>query len=84
MRLISSLIALSIVAAGTPAIAASAANSANTAAAEKADKARAKSDNSPRYCIKDDTVTGSRISHQACKSKAEWAREGVDVDSLTQ
>ena len=34
----------------------------------------------PRYCFQYGEVTGSRIQSMVCKSKAAWARLGVDVD----
>lgn len=35
-----------------------------------------------KYCIAYDNVVGSRVSRQECKTKAEWAKERVDVDKL--
>ena len=36
-----------------------------------------------KYCLKMDDATGSRIkSSTVCKTKIEWAREGIDVDNL--
>ena len=32
-----------------------------------------------RYCMKD--TTNSRITKKICRTKAEWARSGVDIDS---
>lgn len=32
-----------------------------------------------RYCMKDST--NSRITKKICKTKSEWARVGVDIDS---
>ena len=35
-----------------------------------------------KYCFKLDDQTGSRIKGPlVCKTKTEWAREGVDVDN---
>lgn len=36
-----------------------------------------------RYCI-EDQITGSRITHKMCKTKAEWLKEGVDIDHPEQ
>ena len=33
-----------------------------------------------KYCIKFDEVTGSRISRDDCRTKKEWAAEGVEVE----
>lgn len=43
-----------------------------TAAAKHADDGR-------KYCIKLEALTGSRLAKRACKTKQEWALEGVDV-----
>ena len=37
-----------------------------------------------KYCVQLEPVTGSRITQQACKTKAEWAKENVDVDALVK
>ena len=33
------------------------------------------------YCLKG-TITGSRMSRQQCKTKKDWAKDGVDIDEL--
>ena len=33
------------------------------------------------YCTSG-TITGSRVVKQECKTKSEWAKEGVDVEDL--
>ena len=35
-----------------------------------------------KYCLEYERVTGSRVSKQECKTKAEWAKERVDIDKL--
>ena len=35
-----------------------------------------------KYCIQYDNVVGSRVARQECKTKAEWAKDHVDVDKL--
>ena len=35
-----------------------------------------------KYCIEYEKMTGSRVSRQECRTKKEWAEEGVDVDEL--
>lgn len=34
-----------------------------------------------RYCMKVEPVTGSRIERVLCWTRAEWERQGVDVDA---
>ena len=46
----------------------------------KAGKAAAAAEQ--KYCIEYEKMTGSRVSRQECRTKKEWAEEGVDVDEL--
>lgn len=34
-----------------------------------------------KFCIKD-TVTGTRMKAQECRTKAEWTRAGIDIDEV--
>jgi hypothetical protein len=34
-----------------------------------------------RYCMKVEAVTGSRIERIMCWTRAEWERQGVNVDA---
>jgi hypothetical protein len=54
--------------------------SAESAALPSAGSAKAKRGANTKYCFTSG-VTGSRIEKQVCKTRAEWAREGVDVDA---
>jgi len=78
MTHVSSVFALGIVLAttSTTAVKSPAPGGAPAAAAAAAGSAQVK-----KYCIKVEAFTGSRISKSECKSKADWAREGVDVDN---
>ena len=51
------------------------------AAAEPA-KGKAAARDQTKYCIEVEAITGSRISKMECRTKAEWARLGVDVDEV--
>jgi hypothetical protein len=35
-----------------------------------------------KYCLSYDSVVGSRVRAQECKTKAEWAKERVDIDKM--
>jgi hypothetical protein len=35
-----------------------------------------------KYCIEYEKIVGSRISQTECKTKKQWADQGVDVDEL--
>jgi len=38
--------------------------------------------NHTKYCLQVEPSTGSRISTTECRTKAEWARAGVDIDEI--
>ena len=67
MRTSISIIALSIAAAGGLAAPA---------------KAAPKASGQVKYCLTAEPLTGSRIQERECRTKAEWAQRGVDVDQL--
>ena len=35
-----------------------------------------------KYCLSYDSVVGSRVRAAECKTKAEWAKERVDIDKM--
>ena len=48
---------------------------------QKSDKNAAAVD-TKKYCIAYDNIVGSRVSRQECKTKAEWAKDRVDIDKM--
>ena len=48
---------------------------------QKSDKNAAGAD-SKKYCISYDNIVGSRVNRQECKTKAEWAKDRVDIDKM--
>ena len=48
-------------------------------AAPKTDKTSA---SETKYCLSYDKMTGSRMSKQECRTKRNWAKDGVDVDKM--
>ena len=66
------LAALAIVVTATSGTAQAGETTAPKAAAKQREKL---------YCIKE-AMVGSRIAQKTCLTKAEWARQGVDVDEL--
>jgi hypothetical protein len=79
MRIVMTMIGLGAILAAVPATAAD--TSANSTNAKSTAAGTAKG---PTYCIKNEPLSGTRMSTTACKSKAEWAREGIDVDELVK
>jgi hypothetical protein len=62
---------------------ASAAAAGSTASTAQNPPAKAtSSDQTVKYCVESEPFTGSIISKTECKTRAEWAKEGVDVDQL--
>lgn len=72
------LIASAATAVGASAIAgpASAAATPQVAADKKQQQAE------KRYCLQYDNVVGSRLKGKECRTKAEWARRGIEVDKM--
>ncbi len=69
MAYITKLALLSLILAAAPAAADPA---KNTTAAQDQTK----------YCIEVEASTGSRINKMECRTKADWAQLGVDVDEV--
>jgi len=42
--------------------------------------ARAPAQSAPKYCIAYDDTTGSRVRQQECKTREQWAKQGVNID----
>ena len=75
MSLKSFILTLSCVAfaSATPALA------ENSAAENQAAKAEKKV-----YCLKVAPMTGSRLGSTECRTKKEWARDGIEVDKVSK
>lgn len=69
------LASLSIVVASTAGVAAS-----TPAEPSKGQRAEAEKNDATKYCLSYERMTGSRVESTLCKTKREWAREGVNVD----
>lgn len=35
-----------------------------------------------KYCVESEPFTGSKVIKTECKTRADWAKEGVNVDQL--
>ena len=83
MRSVPMLIATALIVTSASAFGATNASQDKPAAASKTD-AQGSSDR--KYCIQHDSdeATGSRIYSRECRTKAEWASRGVDIDQLSQ
>ncbi len=56
------------------------ASATNTLADQKADKNAAV--DQKKYCVSYENIVGSRVTRQECKTKAEWAKDRVDIDKI--
>ena len=54
--------------------------SAQNSAAPKSAKSAAA--DQKKYCLSYDNVVGSRVRAQECKTKAEWAKDRIDIDKM--
>ena len=70
-----------IIVALSMALVAAPAQAATNRLAQKPAKSAAAEDQK-KYCIAYDNVVGSRVARHECKTKREWARQGVDVDRM--
>lgn len=61
----------------TPALAAGKQQSAQG----KESRAAAEKSKETKYCLTYEKTTGSRIEKTECRTKAEWADEGINVDN---
>jgi hypothetical protein len=68
-----------IAAVGMVLIAVPAAATVNSAAGKVS---KSKAEDQKKYCLSYDNVVGSRVTKQECKTKAEWAKDRVDVDKM--
>ena len=68
-----------IAAVGLALIAVPASASVNAVAAKPGKSAAA---DQKKYCVAYDGVVGSRVTKQECKTKAEWAKDRVDIDKM--
>jgi hypothetical protein len=78
MRFLTTLMTAALVLSNGPALAAGATTTQPRPAMPAKATASAASPN-VKYCV-DDDATGTRIHGRQCKTKAEWAKAGVDVD----
>jgi hypothetical protein len=66
----------------TPALAATDTTAANNAAAS-APSTKAAPPADRKYCIApDETTTDTRLRIPECRTKADWAKRGIDIDEL--
>jgi hypothetical protein len=72
-----------IIGLGTVAIAAAPAAAGTTTKAELKAPAAAVAQKEKKYCIQE-TDTGTRLNSKECRTKAEWAREGVNIEEFVK
>ena len=74
-------LAAALVLSSAPSLAATDTSHSTSAAAAAATHSTPAPDR--KYCIApDETTTGTRLRTPECRTKADWARRGVDIDEL--
>ena len=75
-----------LIASAATFLAATAATAATDATAASSPAALQKKAKKPaseqKYCLQIEASTGTRVNRKECKTKSQWAREGVNVDEL--
>jgi len=76
-----------VIAFGAVLVAAAPAAAGNNAKAEKANASEpagsSKAAQETKYCIKE-TDTGTHLESKECRTKAEWAQEGIDIEQFAK
>lgn len=80
MRIVPTLLAAGLALSASSALAAAKSKDAKQSAPSVSAPASASADADRKYCIEDESYTGSRLYNRQCLTKAEWAKRGVDVD----
>lgn len=75
------IIALGTIVATTPAAAQVPGTNAQAKAAVGAGEGATKKEK--KYCLKE-ANTGTRLASVDCRTKAEWARDGVDIEAVVK
>jgi hypothetical protein len=70
--------------APSPAVAADSGSGAAATASGGSSAAKPATPDNAKYCVEVEPPTGSRLNMTQCKTRAEWAKEGVDVDQLNK
>lgn len=84
MRLVSVLLATGLALSAGSASAAKSKEAKQPAASNAALSAPAAPSAEQKYCIEQESYTGSRLYDRQCLTKAEWAKRGVDVDDQSK
>lgn len=84
MRLVSVLLATGLALSAGSASAAKSKEAKQPAASNAAPSAPAAPSAEQKYCIEQESYTGSRLYDRQCLTKAEWAKRGVDVDDQSK
>jgi len=84
MRPYQHVLTAALILSSAPAFAATRSSAgANNSAATKPADTSASADR--KYCIKpDESQTGSRLYTRECRTKADWAKRGVDIDEAAK
>jgi hypothetical protein len=80
MRIVTTLLAAGLALSASSALAAAKSKDSRQQAPSASAQASQSADAERKYCIEEESYTGSRLYNRQCLTKAEWAKRGVDVD----
>lgn len=68
---------------GTVLVASAPATAESNAGNDQTKAAEAHTAKEKKYCVKE-ANTGTRLASVDCRTKAEWAREGIDIEAVAK
>jgi len=84
MRIVPPLLAAGLLLSASSAFAAKSKEAKQPEAQSTVAPASQSADPERKYCIEQESYTGSRLYNRQCLTKAEWAKHGVDVDDQSK
>jgi len=86
MRIVPTLLAAGLLLSASSAFAAAKSKDAKQpeASSAVAPASQSAADAERKYCIEEESYTGSRLYNRQCLTKAEWAKHGIDVDDQSK
>ena len=84
MRIVPTLLTAGLVLSASSSLAASKSKDAKQSPANEAARTSQSADSDRKYCIEQESYTGSRLYDRQCLTKAQWAKKGIDVDDQSK
>lgn len=84
MRIVPTLLAAGLVLSASSPLAAAKKDAKQPEASTTAAAAPQSADADRKYCIEQESYTGSRLYDRQCLTRAQWAKKGIDVDDQSK